>query len=98
MGLNVPTEISLFPLLCAGFNAVEKMTRNSNALKRDGSVMPDSDVVDFLSGSTNSAINFSRSAYLHTHIHPLLLIFIEGTERRGKTAGSTKEKVDKQRR
>ena len=28
----------------------------------------------------------------------LLLIFIEGTERRGKTAGSTKEKIDEQRR
>ena len=49
---------------------MEKMTRNSNALKRDGSVMPDSDEVDFLSGSTDSAINFRRSVDLHTHIHP----------------------------
>ena len=47
----------------------KKMTRNSNALKRDGSVMPDSDVLDFLSGSTDSSINFSRSTDLHTHIH-----------------------------
>ena len=75
MGLNVPPEISLFPLLCAGCNAVEKMTRNSNALRRDGSVMPDSDVVDFLSGSTDSAINFSRSADLHTPIHPPQIAF-----------------------
>ena len=59
-----------FPLLVAGCNAVEKMTRNSDALERDGSVMPDSDVVDLLNGSTDSAINFSRSADLHTHIHP----------------------------
>ena len=69
MGLNVPPEISLFPLLCAGCNAVEKMTRNSNALRRDGSVMPDSDVVDFLRGSTDSAIDFSGSADIHTPIH-----------------------------
>ena len=47
------------------------MTRNSNALMRDGSVMADSDLVDFLSGSTDSAINFSGSADLHTPIHPL---------------------------
>ena len=33
-------------------------------------MIPDSDVVYFLSGSTDSAINFSRSADLHTHIHP----------------------------
>ena len=39
-----------FSLLCAGCHAVEKMTRNSNALKRDRSVMVDSDLVDFLSG------------------------------------------------
>ena len=37
---------------------------------RDGSVMADSDQVDFLSGSTDSAINFSGSADLHTSIHP----------------------------
>ena len=47
------------------------MTRNSNALMRDGSVVADSDLVDFLSGSTDSAINFSGSADLHTPIHPL---------------------------
>jgi len=52
---------------------VEKMTRNSNALKRDGSVMADSGLVDFLSGLTDSAINFSGSADIHTPIHlPLL--------------------------
>ena len=61
-----------FSFLCAGCPAVEKMTTNSNALKRDGSVMADSDhdLVDFLRGSTDSAINFSRSADLHTPIHP----------------------------
>ena len=37
---------------------------------RDGIVMADSDEVDFLSGSTDSAINFSGSADLHTSIHP----------------------------
>ena len=52
------------------------MTRNSNALMRDGSVMADSDLVDFLSGSTDSAINFSGSADLHTPIHPLLLFYL----------------------
>ena len=31
----------------------------------------DSDLVDFLSGSTDTAINFSRSADLDTPIHPL---------------------------
>ena len=46
------------------------MTRNSNALMRDGSVMAHSDLVDFLSGSTDSAINFSGSADLHIPIHP----------------------------
>ena len=44
------------------------MTRNSNALMRD--VMADSDLVDFLSGPTDSAINFKGSADLHTPIHP----------------------------
>ena len=39
---------------------------------RDGSVMADSDQVDFLSGSTDSAIYFSGSADLHTSIHPPL--------------------------
>ena len=62
--------MGLTSFMFPGCNAVEKMTRNSNALKRDVSVMPDSDVVDFLSGSTDLAINFSRSADLHTHIHP----------------------------
>ena len=49
------------------------MTRNSIALMRDGSVMADSDLVDFLSGPTDSAINFNGSADLHTPIHPPLL-------------------------
>ena len=53
--------------------AVENMTRNSNALKCEGSVTVDSDLVDFLSGSTDSAINFSGSANFHTPIHPPLL-------------------------
>ena len=46
------------------------MTRNNNALMRDGSVMAASDLVDFLSGSTDSAINLSGSADLHNPIHP----------------------------
>ena len=41
---------------------------------RDGSVMADSYLVDFLSGPTDSAINFNGSADLHTPIHPPLLI------------------------
>ena len=48
------------------------MTRNSNALMRDGSVMAHSDLVYFLSGSTDSAINFSGSVDLHIPIHPLI--------------------------
>ena len=60
-----------FSLLCAECHAVEKMTRNSNALRRDGSVMADLDLVDFLKGSRDSAINFSSSADLHTPVHPL---------------------------
>ena len=48
------------------------MTRNSNAHMRDGFVFAESDLVDFLSGSTDSAINFSGSADLHTPIHPPL--------------------------
>ena len=48
---------------------MQKMTRNSNALKRDGWVIMDSDLVDFLSGSMDSAINFSGSADLHTTIY-----------------------------
>ena len=51
---------------------VEKTTRNSIALMRDGSVMADSDLVDFLSGPMDSAINFNGSADLHTPIHPPL--------------------------
>ena len=40
MDLNVPPEISLSLFyICVGCHAVEKMTRNRNALKRDGSVM-----------------------------------------------------------
>ena len=46
------------------------MTRNSNAHMRDGFVLAESDLVDFLSGSTDSAIDFSGSADLHTPIHP----------------------------
>ena len=46
---------------------------------RDGSVMADSDLVDFFSGPTDSAINFNGSADLHTPIHPLL------KERQGST-------------
>ena len=49
------------------------MTRNSIALMRDGSIMADSDLVDFLSGPTDSAINLNGSADLHTPIHPPLL-------------------------
>ena len=49
------------------------MTRNSNALMRDEFVLAESDLADFLSGSTDSAINFSGSADLHTPIHPPLL-------------------------
>ena len=41
---------------------------------RDGSLMADSDLVDFLSGSTDSAINFNGSADLHTPIHPPLSV------------------------
>ena len=57
-------------------HAVEKMTRNSIALMRDGSVMADSDLVDFLSGPTDSAINFNGSADLHTPIHPPLVLSV----------------------
>ena len=46
------------------------MTRNSNALMRDEFVLAESDLADFLSRSTDSAINFSGSADLHTPIHP----------------------------
>ena len=49
---------------------MQNITRNSNALKRDGWVITDSDLVDFLSGSTDSAVNFSGSADLHTTIYP----------------------------
>ena len=55
------------------------MTRNSNAHMRDGFVLAESDLVDFLSGSTDSAINFSGSADLHTPIHPpLYLSLVDG--------------------
>ena len=53
-------------------HAVEKMNRNSNAFMRDGSLKVDSDLVEFLSGSTDSAINFSGSVDFHTPIHPPL--------------------------
>ena len=39
------------------------MTRNSIALMRDGSVMADSDLVDFLSGPTDSAIRIGGFTY-----------------------------------
>ena len=45
---------------------------------RDGSVMVDSDLVDFLSGSMDSAINFSGSADFHTPIHPPLVVYGKG--------------------
>ena len=61
---------SHFLFLMCRCHAVEKTTRNRNALMRDGSVMVDSDLIDFLSGSTDSAINFSGSADFHTPIHP----------------------------
>ena len=72
MDLNVAPEssFSLSYVPTDRCHAVEKMTRNSNALMRDGSVMADSGLVDFLSGPTDSAINFNGSADLHTPIHP----------------------------
>ena len=36
---------------------------------RHGSLMVDSDLVDYLSGSTDSTINLSGSADFHTPIH-----------------------------
>ena len=48
---------------------MEKMTRNSNALKRDGSMMVDLGLNDFLIGSTDLAINFSGLVDIHTPIH-----------------------------
>ena len=69
---NVAPESLLFSFLCTDVT-VEKMTRNGNALMCDGSVMADSDLVDFLSGSTDSAIKFSGSADLHTPIHSPLV-------------------------
>ena len=57
------------------------MTRNSNAHMRDGFVLAESDLVDFLSGSTDSAINFSGSADLHTPIHPPLSTTLRGVIR-----------------
>ena len=54
---------------------MKKMTRNSNALMRDEFVLAESDLADFLSGSTDSAINFSGSADLHTPIHPPHIMF-----------------------
>ena len=71
MDLNVPAEISLF-LSYVPMSRSGEMTRNSNTLTRDGSVMLDSDLVEFFSGSTDSAINFSGSVDFHTPIHPPL--------------------------
>ena len=42
----------------------------SHIIYKRGKQFPDSDLVKFLSGSTDSAINFSGSADLHTPIHP----------------------------
>ena len=42
----------------------------SHIIYKRGQQFPDSDLVEFLSGSTDSAINFSGSADLHTPIHP----------------------------
>ena len=56
---------------------------------RDRSVMADSDLVDFLRGSTDSAINFSGSADLHTPIHPPLKVTTEKQEKT-KTEPKTK--------
>ena len=64
-----PWKAQFLFLMCR-CHAVEKMTRNSNAHMRDGFVLAESDLVDFLSGSTDSAINFSGSVDLHTPIHP----------------------------
>ena len=69
---------SFFMCLC---HAVEKMTRTSNALMRDGSVMADSDLVDFLRGSTDSAINFSGSADLHTLFIPLSKLLLKSKKK-----------------
>ena len=46
------------------------MTRNSNALKRDGYLMANSDLVNFLSGSMDSAANFTGLEDLHIPMHP----------------------------
>ena len=45
------------------------MTRNINVLTRDGSLMADSDLVDFLSGSMDSVVNFRGSKDLHIPMH-----------------------------
>ena len=58
---------------------MEKMTRNSNTLKRYEPVMADSDLVDFLNGSMDSAINFSGWVDLHTPIHPPYAMFSNST-------------------
>ena len=65
------------------------MTRNSIALMRDGSVMADSDLVDFLSGPTDSAINFNGSADLHTPIHPLFKSECLDVQKNQATSGKT---------
>ena len=70
--LTFPRKYHFLSFLCL-CHAVEKMTRNSNALKRDRSLMSDSDLVDFLSGSMNSVVNFSGSEDLHISMHPLNL-------------------------
>ena len=66
------------------------MTRNSNALMRDGSVMANSDLVDFLSGSRDSAINFSGSADLHIPIHPSHCAILDEGKRLGTIRNAVK--------
>ena len=69
---------------------MKKMTRNSNALMRDGSVMANSDLVDFLSGSTDSAINFSGSADLHIPINPSHCVILDEGKRLGTIRNAVK--------
>ena len=66
-------------------HAMKKMTRTSNALTRDRSVMADLDLVDFLRGSTDSAINFSGSADLHTPIHPSQSYYWKARKNKNRT-------------
>jgi len=47
-------------LLCAGCHAVEKMTSNSDALRRDGSVMAETKVASHPRGSSHLSDLWSR--------------------------------------